>query len=365
MDIEGPLNPRFAPIRDALAASIDRGDDLGAGVCAIVDGDVVADLRGGFRDRKRETPFGDPLLCVYSCGKAVTGAVIMAAVEAGQLDYDAPVASVWPEFGAHGKDRVTLAEALSHQAGLSGFLKEIDPTMWIDWARMTEALAAMEPIYPPGSASGYHAQTVGFIAGEVLRRQTGKTVGAALREYGLEVYCGLTADEMAQTAPMKKPPSAPDLGRLTPLKKAVFLEKWSAPRNIDREAWMAAEIPSANIHATARGMAEVMQAFATGQINGKPVASDAVREAALRERISGQDLVLPFELSWASGVMRNRDGQLGPGAEAVGHYGFGGACVIADPTHRLSFAYVPNKMSPALIADPRAIGLLEALYACF
>ncbi len=360
--LSGGMAHRFRPLLDQVVQSIDEGADLGLGLSVIIDGEPVVDLRAGWRDRKKADAFDDTLVCVYSCGKAILGTLIMVAVEKGQLDYDTPVATYWPEFAAHGKEAITLADALSHQGGLAAFTEEIDPALWLDWDGLCAALADMAPLWPPGTDQGYHPQTVGYIGGEVLRRVTGKTVGEHLRALGLDVHCGVGEALRPRTGPMMKPPAAPDLGDLTPLKGAAFLSKWSSAAGVSREAWAAAEIPASNMHATAHGLATIMQAYTTERLGGDMTISEHVRATAMAERTCREDLVLPFTLSWGTGVMRNREGQLGPSATAIGHYGFGGACVLADPAHRLSFAFVPNKMSPALVADPRVTGLLETLY---
>ncbi|MBB4658805.1 serine hydrolase [Parvularcula dongshanensis] len=362
MSAHGHTDPRFEGVRDAFEASLAAGDDLGAGVCVIVDGEPVVDLWGGHQDRQKTTPWEeDTLACVYSSGKAVLSAAILGAVSQGALDYAAPVSEVWPEFGGAGKQSVTLVQALSHQSGLPGFAAPKDPSIWLDWDDTCAALAEMEPMWPPGTASGYGPQTFGFIAGEVLRRATGRTIGEHLRTLGLEVHCSVRGEAAGRVARMMKPPRAPDLGEITPETRAAFLEPWSSPAGVDRDAWLAAEIPASNMHATARGLAEVMQVFATGRMGGKPFATDEALRAALAERVHGPDRVLPFELSWGAGVMRETLGVFGGSPTAVGHYGFGGSCVMADPARGLSFAYVPNKMSPHLVGDPRATALLRAV----
>lgn len=359
----GHVDARFEGVRDALAASIEAGDDLGAQVAVIVDGVSVVDLAGGYQDKARTLPYTpETLTCVFSSGKAVCAALVMAAVSSGKLSYETPVSALWPEFTGGGKEDVTVAQALSHQAGLCGFAEEQDPAIWLDWDATTAAIAAMEPLYPPGTASGYHPQTFGFIAGEILRRATGKGVAATLRSLTRDVICGVSLSEATRISPLVKPKTAPDLGEMTPIKRAAFLMPWSSPSGVSRQEWAAAEIPASNMHATARGLAEFMQLFATGRMDDRLEVSDPAREEAWAERIEGDDRVLPFRLSWAAGVFRENGGKFGAPRTAIGHYGFGGSCVMADPARGLSFAYVPNRQSPALVADPRAIRLIEAVY---
>lgn len=359
--LDGTCAAGFAPVQNQLLSHLSEGHDVGASVAVFIDGELVVDLRGGYTDRKQTEPLGDQLFCIYSCGKAVTAALVLAAVSEGYLDYDRPIADDWPAFGAAGKEAYTLGDACSHQTGLSAFMTPIEPSDWLDWTTTAERLTAMAPLWPRGTASGYHPQTWGFIVGEVLRRATGSTVGGHLRALGVDVHCGLRPAAMARVRPMIKPPAAPDLGPPSALKRAAFQEKWSSPRRLSGTEALQAEIPASTMHATARGVADVMLVFSEGAL-GTFTINEAAREAALKERIHGPDLVLPFDLSWAAGVMRNSLGHYGPVPDAVGHYGFGGACTFADPTNRLSFAYVPNKMSPHLVADPRAMALIDAVY---
>ena len=365
-DVQGTTAPRFDAVRETFARSLAAGEDLGGSVCVVVEGETVCDLWGGFQDRAKTLPFArDTLACVYSSGKAVLSALILRAVSAGEMDYEAPLTAYFPGFDAHGKD-VTLAQGLSHQHGVPGFARAVEPGIWLDWGRCCAEIADQAPMWPPGTASGYGPQVFGFVAGEALRRGTGRTYGEHLRALGADVLCGLGLAEATRVAPMAKPPRAPDLGEITEETRAAFLQPWSNPAGVSRQAWAAAEIPGSNTHANARGLAALMQGFAAGRVDGTPWANDAAREAAWAERIAGPDRVLPFDLSFAAGVMRERPGAaqgavFGGSPTAIGHYGFGGSCVVADPASGLSFAYVPNKMSEHLVGDPRALRLLEAV----
>ena len=367
----GALDPEFEPVGEAFADNFSRGDELGASFAVMIDGRFVVDIRGGHADKVKETPWTeDTLTCVYSSGKAVIALLIARAVSDGALDYDAPIAKYWPEFAAAGKEKITIAEALSHQAGLCGFPDEMSPETWLDWDAIAGKIAAMEPLWEPGAAHGYHPQTVGCIAGEILRRQTGKTVGALVREYAdeqfLDIFCGTPESEFSRVAFMPKPPKAPDLGELNEFTRLAFLKPWSAASRVSREDWMAAEIPASNMHTNARSLAAFMQPMSTGGVSsgGETVLTKDAIDQALRERIRGDDLVLPFHLSWSAGLMRNINKHFGPNENAYGHAGFGGSCVLVDPENRLTAAYVMNKMSPHLVGDPRSVRLLNATYDC-
>ncbi len=367
--ISGSADTRFTGVRSVFEENLRSGRDLGAAFAATVGGELVVDFRGGFSDRAARSPWSeDTLACIYSSGKAIVALMIARAVGEGLLDFEAPVARYWPEFAAAGKDAVTVGEALSHQGGLSGFPGEMSPADWLDRDLICSRLAAMAPLWPPGSASGYHPQTFGFIAGELLRRAGGRSVGQILgddfRSRGLQIYCGLSTDEIARAAYMPKPPRAPDLGELNEPTRAAFLKPWSAPGKISREAWAAAELPASNIHADARSLALALVPFVND--GAMPDGGAYLRggwRSALRTRISGPDLVLPFDLTWAAGLMRNTAGHFGPSGTAYGHAGFGGSCVLFDPERRLTAAYVMNRMGPHLVGDPRALGLIDAFYA--
>ncbi|MFN0023790.1 MAG: serine hydrolase domain-containing protein [Parvularculaceae bacterium] len=368
-EIFGETAPGFEKARDAFADNFARGDELGARFSAFVGGEPVVDLWAGWADRDRSVPWTDhTLVCLYSSGKAAMARLVAEAVSNGTLDYERPVASEWPAFAAEGKGGVTLAMAMSHQAGLCGFADPIPPEDWTRWHAITARIAAMLPLWLPGTACGYHPQTVGFIVGELLRLREGRSIGEMLRTdfheaRGRDIHCGLQPPEIARAALMTKPPRAPD-HRKSRLTEIAFLKPWSAAAGVAREAWMAAEIPASNMHATARALAEIVHPLANDgvEVGGAQVIDPKAIAEALRIRIEGDDLVLPFTLQWTAGLMTNSNGFFGPSPLAFGHAGFGGSAVMIDPARRLSAAYAMNKMSPSLAGDPRAVRLFAALY---
>jgi CubicO group peptidase (beta-lactamase class C family) len=373
-DISGLCPDRLAAVKDAFAANfVDAPDGLneqGARFSVVIEGETVIDLWAGQADAAGAEPMAErTLVPVFSTGKAVMAILMASAVERGKLAYDETVAALWPAFGAHGKDRVTVAQLLSHQAGLPGFSEPADPSIWFDRQAALDRLAAQAPMWPLGTGSGYHPITVGYLANEVFRLADGRSMGRALAEdfarpFDLDLWIGLPEAQHGRVAALRKPTKATDLGTIDAIKKAAFLDKGSAPGGRGSAEWRSIEIPSANLHGTARDLARILGVIANGGVlEGQRVLSPAVVAEATRERVAGQDKVLPFVMSWGAGFTRNAGLDIfGPNPEAVGHCGWGGSCAFADPARRLSAAYAMTRQSPYLIGDPRAQRLIGALY---
>lgn len=374
IEIHGVLAPGFEPVRAVFEENFAARGELGAAFALIRDGEVLCDLHAGWADRARTRAWApDTLVPVFSSGKAVTALVMAWLADQGRIEYDAPVSALWPEFAAHGKGGVTIAQALSHQAGVPGPVDGIEPADWFDRDTMEAHFAAMVPMWTPGDGSGYHPLSFGVLADAIARRAdtNGRSVGAILREViagprGIDCHIGLPDAEHARAAEHVLPPRAPDLGTITPETKAAFLNPGSSPGRKGAAAWRSAELPAANAHANALSLARLMAPFACdGRLDGEAFLSAATLAAALKPRTAGPDRVLPFDLSYAAGVMINRgSAAFGPEPRAVGQYGFGGSCAFADPVHGLSGAYVMNRQMDVLVGDARAQALIEAAYAC-
>ena len=167
LEIRGVCPDRFSAVRDAFAANFAEGAELGARFSAAIDGKVIVDLMAGWADRAMSVPFGpDTLAPVFSTTKAVTAMMIARLVSQGRLAYEQRVAEVWPEFGQAGKAGITVEQCLSHQDGLAAFTEPMDPELWFDWGAITARIAALAPLWPPGTASGYHPVIYGYVVGE-------------------------------------------------------------------------------------------------------------------------------------------------------------------------------------------------------
>ena len=368
--VRGVCPPRFSAVRTAFEANFAEGKEVGARFALAIDGEIVVDLMGGWADRAQTRPFDEATLTpVFSTSKAVVSLMMARLVGQGRLAYADKVSDVWPEFAAAGKAAVSVEQVLSHQAGLCGIVGPMDPAEWFDWHAICARLAAMTPLWEPGTASGYHPVTFGFLAGEIFRRVDGRTIGRALREdiagpLGLDLWIGLPESEDHRVSEMRRPPAMPALGEMSEPKRLAFYTKWSQPGGRGDAAWRRAEIPSANGHATAPALARLMAALAgRGRLDGVQVLAGGAAERASRTRIKGQDLVMPYVMAWGAGFIRNEGlGIYGPGRESFGHSGWGGSCAFADPVTGVSGAYVMNRQSAELIDDSRARRLVEAAY---
>ncbi len=372
VEIGGVCPDKFAKVKDAFAENFAQGLERGARFSAVIGGETVLDIWAGSADREGAKAFDDNTLTpIFSTGKAVMATLVARLVDAGKLDYETPVAQYWPEFGENGKSRITVGQLISHQGGLPGFAPAQDPSIWFDVQATLDALAKQAPLWTPGQGSGYHPVAGGYLIGEVFRRVDGRSLGTALRDdlakkYGLDLMIGTPDSEAERIAVMQKPTSAPDLGTIDKIKQAAFLDRGSAPAGRGSGDWRRMEIPSANTHGTALALARFLGIVASGGYMGKDrILSVTTLGQATRERVYGQDRVLPYKLSWAAGYLRNRGIHIyGPNDRALGHSGWGGSCVMADPDKKLSAGYVMNKQSAYLIGDPRPVKLIDALYKC-
>ncbi|MFC8347397.1 serine hydrolase domain-containing protein [Streptomyces sp. NPDC057280] len=379
--VQGHCDERFAAVRTAFEENFrDRGE-LGAAVAVTVDGRTVVDLWGGWADTARTRPWErDTLVNVWSTSKGPTALCAHVLADRGLLDLDAPVAAYWPEFAAAGKEKVLVRHLLSHRAGLSGPREPHSLQELYDWEFTTRRLAATEPWWEPGTQSGYHALTYGFLVGEVVRRVSGLLPGAFLRRevtgpLGIDFSIGLPEKEYGRAAELEHmaPPANDRQGaaavQLPPLALAALANPLMGAAEANTPAWRAAEIPAANGHGTARAVAQLYGVFAgRGTWDGRrvlsPGAAERVREGqgGCRDLVLGAGLGRDTEVAlglWLSG----ESGSYGPNPRAFGHDGFGGSCGLADPEAGVSLGYVMNRMGPQIADDPRKMALVEALYS--
>jgi len=378
--VSGSCDARFARVRDVFAESFASGAETGSSVAVSVDGMTVVDLWGGSADAAGTRPWQrDTIVNLYSTTKGLAALCAHLLVDRGLLDLDAPVARYWPEFAAAGKESIPVRQLLCHQAGLAAFRRPFSMDEYYDWDVTTSALAAETPWWEPGTAHGYHALTFGHLVGEVVRRISGKSLGAFFRDevarpLGADLHIGLAAGEDARVADLI-PPSADALaaassaaasGANLELVAGVLGNPAVNPLDTRTRAWRSAEIPAANGHGNARSIARVYAALACGgQLDGVALLRAESIANASRVETSGVDMVLQFPIHWGLGYIVNADKALyGPNPHSFGHTGYGGSFGFADPDARVSVGYAMNRMAATLAGEPRGTALVQAVYEC-
>jgi CubicO group peptidase (beta-lactamase class C family) len=344
------------------------GEDVGACFCVTVDGETVVDLWGGFADEGRTKPWqADTIVGVYSTTKTMTALTALLVADRGELDFAAPVARYWPEFAAAGKQDVTVAHLMSHSAGLCGWREPITRDDLYDWDKVTALLAAQEPYWKPGTASGYHATTQGYLVGEVVRRITGRSLGTVFREeiaepLGADFHIGLPASQDQRVAELIAPPEPPIGGEGdTELQRNVAHNPELAVADTRTRAWRGAEIPAGNGIGNARAVAGIHAILATGgTAAGRRFMSEAGCRRALEQQIEGVDLILGIPVRFGLGFALNSGFM--PNPDTIYWGGYGGSLAVVDMHARTSIAYAMNKMDGTTTGDLRAFGLAMAFW---
>ena len=367
--ISGITAPGFESVREAFAANFARQGDyqeLGAALCVYRDGECVIDLWGGFADGAGTRPWeADTLVNVWSTTKGAAALGVAMLVDRGLVAYEQPVADLWPEFARNGKAAITIAQAMSHQAGLPGFEAPTTTEDLYDWDAIIARLERQAPVFEPGSANSYHAVTYGFLAGEIVRRAAGVTLGELLRELtgptAADFHIGLPPELDARVAELMPPRSPVDTAAmdLPPPARMALTNPALDPLAPNTAAWRRAELPALNGHASARGVARLYGLMIDGGGLVSPAAI-ARMEVVAADRV---DLMLGFNPQWGMGVAHNLIGVYGPNPRTVAHSGWGGSFGAADPDARIAIGYVCNQMGSELVGDPRGAGLAAAIYA--
>jgi CubicO group peptidase (beta-lactamase class C family) len=359
-EVHGDCAARFEGVRTALSNSLDSGADVGASVAVFLHGEPVVDIWGGDADETQSTPWErDTLTNVWSTTKTMTFVCALMLADRKELDFHTPVATYWPEFAAGGKEAVEVRHLMGHTAGLSGWEQPITAEQLADWELCTSALAAQTPWWEPGSASGYHALTQGYLIGEVVRRITGESIGAwfareVAKPLGADFFIGLPESEDGRVSPVIPPPP-PNLEgvEVTDIMAKTFLNP-PLDAAMAREAWWRrAEIPAANGHGNARSVAAVQSVIAgRGQSGGVRLLSAASTEPIFEEQANGTDLVLGLPIRFGMGYgLGSAEMPLGPRACYWG--GYGGSLVVLDQDADLVVAYVMNRMESGVVGDSR------------
>lgn len=373
LNIHGHCDEAFAPVRDAFIENFEAHGDLGASCAITLEGEFVVDLWAGHKDPARTEPWQeDTLVNVWSTTKTMAALCALLLSDRGELDLTAPAAQYWPEFAQNGKEHVLVSHFLSHSAGLSGLDRQVSQEELYNWDLICSLLAEQAPWWPPGSASGYHATTQGYLIGEIVRRVSGRSLGQYFADeiagpLGADFWIGTPATVFDRIAELVPPgadalPSGLDAD-------SVAAKTFSSPPVVAEtamtEGWRTAEIPAANGHGNARSVVRAQTALANGgQAFGVELLSKEGAARALELQIEGDDLVLGVPSRFGMGYgISSPDFPMGPN-ERIGFWGgWGGSTIVIDQDAHLCCSYVMNKMFPGVLGDTRGFNLLQAAYA--
>ncbi|MEN3368525.1 MAG: hypothetical protein V7609_668 [Verrucomicrobiota bacterium] len=366
---------------DLFHENFTRFGELGAAVSVWQNGKSILELHGGFRDSKRETPWTpDTLVLFWSATKGLGSACLLHVLEKRGIGLERRVAEFWPEFAQAGKREIILAQLLSHQAGLSAL---DEPADVLDYAVVIAALEKQAPLWPPGTAHGYHARTFGFLVDETVRRIAGQRVSQYWRDtfagpLGLDIWIGLPEAENSRTATIY---AAKAGGEQTPVEfyrdlltpGTLVRKTFTSPHGLHSIAAMntkenrATEIVSFSGIGSASSLGKFYAMLANGgEIEGRRFFAPETIAQMTTTLASGVDRILQIPTAFSAGFMKDSPESarriFGPSPSAFGHPGAGGSNALADPENGISFAYVMNQMEQSLLPNGKSLRLMDQIY---
>lgn len=366
--LQGTVKPGFDPVRTSFA-SLWNQIEVGAALTVFLEGEPVVNLWGGHLDQQQKKHWQEKTLVnTYSASKGIVAIGLACLVADGLLDYEQKVAHYWPQFGAQQKFDITVAELLAHQAGLYQFEPAVSANDLFDWQARVAQLSRQKPVWMPGSISGYHAITWGYLAGELIHRITGMLPGEFIqlrvaKPLMADFHIGVPAEELQRCADVIGPNHA-----RKPIKKQTYSSRSTllsndpvlAPFNvISQHSFRQAQIPATNGHGSAMGLARCYQ----GVLDASLFNATTLRRATQEDTRSDTDQVLGQRVRRSMGfILNGGDIYFGPSAMAFGHPGTGGTTAFADPETGITFAYVTNQLHYS--GSVRANQLIDTVYHC-
>jgi CubicO group peptidase (beta-lactamase class C family) len=372
------LKKRLGPL---FQENFDRLGELGAAISVWQNGKPIVDLHGGYRDRQHEQPWtADTLVLVWSATKGLGSACVLHVLQENKIDLDRRVTEFWPEFAHADKENITIAQLLSHQAGLAALDQSVDV---LDYPSVIRALEEQAPLWPPGTAHGYHARTFGFLLDEIVRRIARRTLSEYWREFfgeplQLDLWIGLPETENARVATMYAAkagkPAKPkqfyvDLATKGTLARKVF----TSPRGLHSVSGMndpairAQSFVSFGGIGNAHSLAKFYAMLANGgELDGRRFFSAKTLSWMATALVDGVDRVFQIPTAFSAGFMKNpkQAKRRVPrrSTSSFGHPGAGGSFAFADPENNISFAYVMNQMEQSLLPNEKSLRLVDAIY---
>jgi CubicO group peptidase (beta-lactamase class C family) len=406
-----PLDPSqlLERLKALFKENFEKFGELGAAVSVWQNGKPVIDLYGGFCDAGREKPWtADTIVLVWSATKGIGSACVLHALQQQKVELNQRVAEFWPEFAQSGKEKITLRQLLSHQAGLCALDQRVDV---LDYNGVIRALEAQAPLWPPGTAHGYHARTFGFLLDQLIRRIIGKTLSEYWQEnfarpLELDFWIGLPEKENSRVATIYaarsgKPPEPKQfyLDLVTPgtLARKTFTSPYGLHviSKMNDPAIRAQPIVSFGGIGSASALAKFYSMLANGgSLDGKIFFSEKTIAWMTTTLSNGMDRVFQMPTEFSAGFMKDSQGaavssgavasakaarppsnkgrtgdrpslmarMFGPSAASFGHPGAGGSHAFADPENKIAFAYVMNRMKQSVLPNEKSLRLVDAIY---
>jgi CubicO group peptidase (beta-lactamase class C family) len=369
---------RIAPL---FAENFSKFGELGAAVSIWQNGAPVLELHGGYRDRQHETPWThDTLVLFWSATKGLGSACLLHVLQERDLGLERRVAEFWPEFAQGGKEGITFAQLLSHQAGLVAL---DDPADVVDYAAVIRALEKQVPLWPPGTAHGYHARTFGFLLDELVRRIASRSIAEYWREVfagplGLDIWIGLPGAENSRVATIyaarassASPPDGFYRALATP--GTIQRQAFTSPKGLNAVSAMnspenrARSFVSFGGIGSATSLAKFYAMLSNGgDLGGQRFFSRQTIRQMTTTLTAGIDRVFEIPTAFSAGFMKDPPGAgrriFGPSLLAFGHPGAGGSHAFADPENKLAFAYVMNQMEQQILPNEKSLRLVDSLY---
>ena len=368
-EIHGMCETEFQAVKDAFTSGFEKGLETGASVAVIRGDQFVVDLWAGYTNDKHTRPWKqDTLVFLASTSKIMTTLCALMLIDQGKLDPERPVVEYWPEFGKHGKDKVLAKHIFAHTAGIPGFSP---PIPWKDatvWEGAIKALEDRELWWEPGTQVGYHAETFGFLAGELVRRISGLTPGKFLREHiaskiDADVWMGIPQSEFRRISQLVRNDEGMELmfepGSMFDRVMNCYLPPmWEIPESL------TSEFPGANCLANAHGMAQIGAIYANhGEYGGCRFLTEKTLDFALTEQSYSVDVVVEEKIRRGFGLGLNSEEFPCPSDQTLHWGGRGGSFLMMDLASRTCLAYAPNNwMAEGFHGDPRNTALQNAYY---
>ncbi len=385
--MQGQWAPEFLPVYRQFKKNFTERGEVGASLHITVDGETVLDAWGGSVTAAADAAPWKPetLVCVYSCTKGAVAICGHVLASRGLLDFDAPVGDIWPGFAQAGKERATVRMLFNHSVGVPAFREKLPAGTVADWDATIDLIEREAPFWEPGTRNGYHMLTFGWVAGEPVRRLSGKSLGRFFADEvagptgaGDDFYIGLPESEEHRVAPVIF--FRPDPDEPSAMTDAIKADRKSIPAlallnvggfNPNDRRYRAAEIGGGGGFATARGLARIYQPLANG--GGDLVDADTLSRMGEVSVATECDATLQLPTRFALGFMKSIDNRRRPAGDrdsavlsstAFGHVGAGGSIGFADPASRMSFGYAMNRQGPGILLNERGQSLVDAAYRC-